>query len=126
MFFSDQNISFFALFLALKDKLIFNYEEPKPVNSQITSGELREAMINARKLDTYFLAKEINNEICVEVSDKVVNEIKMYKWIESEKAGRNLWEDEPSEHLQFIAAGKQWAKEHWTSFKAAHGCECLG
>lgn len=127
MFFSDQNVSAFTLFVALKSRLVPNYdEEPKDHRGQLTSEDLQEVMKKARRLGSYLVAREIHEDICMEVSEKVVSEVRAYKWIESEKAGRNLWEDHPCEQSQLVAAGKQWVQDHWPSFKAAHACECAG
>lgn len=125
MFFSDQNLSASLLFMTIKSRLIPNYDQER-VHNTLTSDDLREALNSARRIDTYLLAREIHEDVCVEISALVLDEVRSYKWIESEKAGRNLWEDHPCEQSQLVAAGKQWVREHWDSFRSAHSCTCAG
>lgn len=121
---ADLNYTIYALVFKCLFLNNLTYGENKHLGGCATSQDMMEAFSGIKRINDYFLAKEINPDICPDISEILIGEIKAFKWIESEKAGRNLWEYCGKESNQIVEAGKIWFEKYWNSFKQHYQCNC--
>lgn len=124
MFLNEITNGIFALIMSKKMSPKLEWEATD--HSHPTSNDMKDIMSNLKRYHKdFYLALEIHPEACPEISRKIINEVKSFKWIESERAGGNLWEIHGEEDAQIIVAGKQWASRYWNDFQEAHKCPCM-